>query len=69
MSFFFKRPRRKAASKEEIRAFRDQMSDKEITVKDRFAMLIAAFLVVILPCLLILILLGTLMLWLFGAFS
>ena len=52
-----------------MRAFREQMSDKEITVKDRFAMLLAAFLVVILPCLLILILLGTLMLWLFGAFS
>jgi hypothetical protein len=66
MKFF--RNRNKAATKEEMREFRDRMSDKEITAKDRFAMILSAMLVIVLPCLLVLLGLGFLMLLIFGAF-
>ena len=65
MKFF--RHKHKAATKEEMREFRDRMSDEEITAKDRFAMILSAMLVIVLPCLLILLGLGFLVLLLFGA--
>ncbi|MBQ9162945.1 MAG: hypothetical protein IJX74_06685 [Clostridia bacterium] len=67
MKLFNNRKHHKAATKEELRDFRDRMSDKEITAKDRFAMILSAMLVIVLPCLLILLGLGFLMLLLFGA--
>ena len=63
---FFKH-RHKAASTQEMREFRERMSDEEITGKDRFAMVLSAMLIIVLPCLLILLGLGFLMLFLFGA--
>ena len=65
MKFF--RHKHKAATEEDMREFRDRMSDKEITSKDRFAMVVSAMLVIVLPCLLILLGLGLLVLFLFGA--
>ena len=65
MKFF--RHRHKAATDQEIREFRDRMSDKEITAKDRFAMILSAMLIIVLPCLLVLLGLGFLVLFLFGA--
>ncbi|MBE6693649.1 MAG: hypothetical protein E7589_02655 [Ruminococcaceae bacterium] len=67
MKLFNNRKRHRAATKEELRDFRDRMSDKEITAKDRFAMILSAMLVIVLPCLLVLLGLGFLMLLLFGA--
>lgn len=65
MKFF--RHRHKAATEEELREFRDRMSDENITAKDRFAMVVSAMLVIVLPCLLILLGLAFLVLFLFGA--
>ncbi len=65
MKFF--RHKHKSATNEELREFRDRMSDEKITAKDRFAMILSAMLVIVLPCLLVLLGLGFLMLFLFGA--
>jgi len=46
--------RLKKATKEDEAAFRKQMQDEKVGWKDGFAMVIAAFLTIVLPCLLIL---------------
>lgn len=62
----FRRPRK--LSEEEEQAFRDRMQDEKLTAKDFFAMSLSAFLMIVVPCIVILCGLGALMLWLFGAF-
>ncbi len=59
--------RLKKASKEEDLEFRERMSSVDVTRKDKLAMLLSAFLVIVLPCLLILGVFSLLMLWIFGA--
>ncbi len=64
----FGRKLRKAASEEEENSQKEEELQKEkISVKDRFAMTFSAFLVIFLPCLAILLGLGLLILFLFGA--
>ncbi len=64
MKFF--RHKHKYATNKEMREFRDRMSDEKITAKDRFAMVLSAMLVIVLPCLLVLLGLGFFVLLLFG---
>ncbi len=45
----------------------DELSQEEISWKDRLAMVFSAYLVIGLPCVLILIILAVVMLWLSGA--
>lgn len=64
--------RLKKATREQEEDFRERMSDESISPKERFkdqiAMILSAFLVIILPCLLVLVVLAVVILWMFGAF-
>ncbi len=62
----FRRLKRPDPEKE--REFNEAMKDETLTKSDTFAMMLSAFLTVILPCLLILGAFGMLFLWMFGAF-
>jgi cell division septal protein FtsQ len=59
--------RLKKPTREQEEEFRERMSDDKITAKDRFAMALSAFLVIVLPCLAVLVAFGLLILFLFGA--
>ena len=56
----------KRSTPEEEENFARQLEEARPTAKDRFAMVLSAFLMLFLPCALILGGLGLLMLWLFG---
>ena len=53
---------------EKEQAYREQMSDMHLSVKDKFAMLLAAFITIFLPCVVILLVLVLGCMFLFGAF-
>ncbi|HBF15474.1 MAG TPA: hypothetical protein DDW30_07320 [Clostridiales bacterium] len=55
-------------TKQQEREFSEKLKEEHVGFRDGFAMVLAAFLTIILPCLLILCGLGALMLWIFGAF-
>lgn len=59
--------RLKKSTPEKEAEFADRMEEAKVTWKDRFAMIVSAFLVIFLPCTLILCALGLLILWMFGA--
>lgn len=63
----FGRKLRKATKKQE-QEFAENMKQEHVGFRDGFAMILAAFLTIILPCLLILCGIGFLMLLLFGYF-
>lgn len=60
--------RLKKSTLEQEQEFRDNLEREEITFKDKLAMCLSAFLVIVLPCLAVLIVLALLVLWMFGAF-
>lgn len=59
--------RLKKATQQQRQEFRERMSHKQVSMGDRFAMMLAAYLTILLPCALILLAFGLLILWLFGA--
>ena len=61
--------RLKKVSKEEEDEYRKQVSEMNLSFKDKFAMAFSAILVIVIPSLLVLGALALLVLWLFGAFS
>ncbi len=63
----FYRKRLKTATKEDDERFCDVMEEEKVTFKDRFAMALSAFFVIVVPCFLILLGISLLALWLFGA--
>ncbi len=65
---FFKN-RLKKASPEEEADFSKRMQENEVGAKDAFAMVLTAFLTIVLPCLGVLLALGGLVMLLFGALS
>lgn len=65
MLFFRKRIRK--ATEDDDRRLAEAMQENKVGLKDGFAMLLSALLVLVLPCLLILAGLGLLALFLFGA--
>ncbi len=60
--------RLKKASKEDEERFREQMANADLTFKDKIAMVISAYAVLLLPCIGILLILSVIVLWIFGAF-
>ena len=64
MLFFKKRLRK--SSPEEDKQFRELMQQNDVGFKDGMAMILSAFLVIVLPCLLLLCGIAVLGLWLFG---
>ena len=62
---FFKK-RLKKSSPQEDEQFRELMQQNDVGFKDGMAMILSAFLVIVLPCLLILCGIAVLGLWLFG---
>ena len=63
----FKRLRK--STPEEEREFAERMSDEQVTRKDKFAMVFSAFLVIVVPCILVLLAFAALILLALGAFS
>lgn len=63
---FFFRKRLKKSTPEQDEAFRQMMQDEQVGFKDGFAMIVAAFITIVLPCALIICGIAFLMLLLFG---
>ena len=59
----------KKLDKEEYEQYKEQIDKENLTAKDKFSMILSAFLVIVLPVSLGLICFGVLMLALFGAFG
>ncbi len=59
----------KRSTREQEENFASAMEESDVGAKDTFAMIISGFLVIVLPCLLILLAMAGVMLLLFGAFS
>ncbi len=62
---FFKKKLRKATEEDEKR-FAEAMEENKVGASDKFAMLVAAFLVIVLPCLLVLLAISALAMLLFS---
>ena len=58
--------RLKKSTPEEEEQFGQMLEEQKVGWKDKFAMIVSAFVVIVLPCLLILIGMSVLMLWVFG---
>lgn len=57
----------KKSSGEQEEKFKKMMTEEKVSFKEKLAMVLSGYLVILLPCLLILALFGLLMLWIFGA--
>lgn len=57
----------KKSTPEQEAEFQERMSNEKVTWKDKLAMVLAAFLTILLPCALVVTVLGLLILWMFGA--
>ncbi len=62
---FFKKKLKKATEEDEVR-FAQAMEENDVGWKDKLAMVISAFLVIVIPCLLILLGISGIALWLFS---
>ena len=58
--------RLKKATPEQEEEFSRRMSDEKVTMKDRFAMIVSAFFMLVLPSILVLGFLCFVMMWIFG---
>ena len=58
--------RLKKSSPENESDFKERMSDDRLSVQDKVIMILTSFVVIVLPCALILIGMSLLMLWIFG---
>lgn len=58
--------RLKKSTPEQEKQFEDMMIQEKVSWKDRLAMMLSAYVVIVIPCLLVLIGLSVLTLWLFG---
>ncbi len=67
MLFFKKRLRE--VTEEDDKKLADAMNENDVGIKDKLAMIISAFFVIVLPCLLVLLALAGLGLLLFGGFN
>lgn len=57
----------KKSSGEQEEKFKEMMTEEKVSFKEKLAMVLSGYLVILLPCLLILAFFGFLMLWIFGA--
>lgn len=58
--------RLKKSTPEEDEQFGRMLDEQKVGLKDKFAMMVSAYVVIVVPCLLILIGMSVLMLWVFG---
>lgn len=58
--------RLKKSTPEEDEQFGRMLDEQKVGWKDKFAMMVSAYVVIVVPCLLILIGMSVLMLWVFG---
>lgn len=58
--------RLKKSTPEEEKEFSNMMEEEKVGWKDRLAMMLSAYVVIVIPCLLILIFMCVFMLWVFG---
>lgn len=58
--------RLKKSTQEQEKQFEEMMVEEKVSWKDRLAMMLSAYVVIVIPCLLVLIGLSALTLWLFG---
>ncbi len=63
--FFIKKGLKKATAEDDKR-FAEAMEENKVGAKDKFAMVLAGFLVIVLPCLLVLLAFAGLMMLFFG---
>ena len=59
--------RLKKSTKEDEAQFAQMMEEEKVGCADKFAMLVAAFFTIMLPCIAILVAFAALMLWILGA--
>ena len=59
--------RLKKSTKEEEEQFGKMLEEEKVGCADKFAMLVAAFFTIMLPCIAVLLAFATLMMWLVGA--
>lgn len=59
--------RLKKSTPEQEKDFKERMSSEEVTWKDRIAMVLSAYVAILLPCIVIIALFALLILWVFGA--
>lgn len=62
----FFRKKLKKITPEQEREFRENIQKENITFKDKIAMILSAYLVIVLPCLIVLVLLSLFVMFLFG---
>ena len=60
--------RLKKPTKEQEAEFQERMSNADLTWKDKLAMVLGAYITILLPCILVLLAFGFLILLIFGAF-
>ena len=58
----------KKSTPEQEEQFKEMLYEEKVTWKDRIAMVLAAYLAILLPCALILTAVGLLLIWIFGGF-
>ena len=58
----------KKSTPEQEEQFKEMLYEEKVTWKDRIAMVLAAYLSILLPCALILTAVGLLLIWIFGGF-
>ena len=56
----------KKSTPEQEEQFKEMLYEEKVTWKDRIAMVLAAYLTILLPCALILAAVGLLLIWIFG---
>lgn len=61
--------RLKKSTKEQDQEFAERMSDEHVTWKDKFAMVFSAYLVILIPCILVLLAFAGVILLVMGAFT
>lgn len=59
--------RLKKSTKEEEQRFAEMMEEEKVGCADKFAMLVSAFFVIMIPCALVLCLFAGLIMWMIGA--
>lgn len=59
--------RLKKSTREEEQQFADMMEEEKVGCADKFAMLVSAFFVIMIPCILVLVAFAAFLLWIVGA--
>jgi len=58
----------KKSTPEQEEQFKEMLYEEKVSWKDRISMVLAAYLTILLPCAIILVAVGLLVIWIFGGF-